>query len=144
MPVSPDILRIAASLAHQGGVDQSAGQIARALSGISLAIEVALTPIIGLGGAKALQRRSVQLAGQSHPWLAGAPPRDQELDDTASILRTLLSQQTPADAALGGAAFLQALHDLLGSLVGLSLTERLLRRVWIDFSGPTPMQDAER
>jgi DNA-binding GntR family transcriptional regulator len=63
--------------------------------------------------------------------------REAGADDLAA-LKALLSRQTSADAASGGAAFLHAFHDLLSSLVGHSLTERLLRSVWIDFMGDVP------
>ena len=91
-------------------------------------------------GVKALHRRSLHLAGGSHPWLTGKPLSEPASDDLG-ILKTLLSRQTSADAALGGAAFLQSFHDLLSSLVGLLLTERLLRSIWIDFMVAPTAQD---
>lgn len=135
-----EIHRIAASLARRGNVEATAAQIAEAVFAKCQAIETALAPIIGLRGVAALHRRSLHLAGPMHPWLAGRPPGEPASDDLA-ILKTLLSRQTSADAALGGAAFLQAYYDLLSSLVGASLTERLLRSVWIDFMGALPAQE---
>lgn len=140
MENSQEIHRIAASLARRGNGDASAVQIAEAVFAKCQAIEAALAPIIGLRGVAALHRRSLHLAGPMHPWLAGRPPGESASDDLA-ILKTLLSRQTSADAAFGGAAFLQAYYDLLSSLVGASLTERLLRSVWIDFMGALPAQE---
>jgi hypothetical protein len=134
-----DIQRIA-SLARRGGGDATAGQIAEAVFSKCQAIEGALAPIIGLHGVAALHRRSLHLAGRNHPWLADRPTAEQPSEELA-ILKALLSRQPSADAALGGAAFLQAFHDLLTSLVGRSLTERLLRSAWIDFMGAPPAQD---
>jgi hypothetical protein len=135
-----EIHRIAAFLARRGEVDATAAQIAEAVFTKCQAIEAALTPIIGLRGVAALHRRGLHLAARSHPWLADALPGEPASEGRA-ILKTLLSRQTSADAALGGAAFLQAFYDLLASLVGLSLTERLLRSAWIDFLGAPPAQD---
>ena len=135
-----EIQRIAAALARRGRGDATAGQIAETVFIKCQAIEAALAPIIGLRGVAALHRRSLHLAGRSHSWLAGLPLSEPASDD-AGILKALLSRQTSADAALGGAAFLQAFHGLLSSLVGLSLTERLLRSIWIEFMGARPSQD---
>jgi hypothetical protein len=53
-------------------------------------------------------------------------------------LTSLLARQTGADAAAAGALVLQTFHDLLASLVGPSLAERLLRPAWaILMSGPS-------
>lgn len=88
----------------------------------------------------ALYKRSLYLTGSSHAWLAGPLDDAQGAVDLAA-LKTAVSQQSSADAALGGNAFLQTFYQLLGSLVGPSLTERLLRSVWADsLSGP-PAQD---
>jgi hypothetical protein len=140
MEDNQEVRRIAASLARRGRADATAAQIAESVFIKCQAIEAALAPIIGLRGVAALHRRSLHLAGRSHPWLAGKPLSEQPTEDLA-MLKTLLSRQTSADAALGGAAFLQAFYDLLSSLVGLSLTERLLRSIWIDFMGAPPTQD---
>jgi hypothetical protein len=138
-----DIQRIAASLARRGDGDANAGQIAEEVFGKCQAIEAALAPIIGVRGVAALYKRSLHLAARNHPWLTDRPSAMQPTEDIA-VMKTLLSRQTSADAALGGAAFLQALHDLLASLVGHSLTERLLRSAWIDFMGASPEQDNSR
>ena len=50
-------------------------------------------------------------------------------------------QQAAAEAAAGGTALFQSFHELLASLVGASLTDRLLRSVWAHSSGASPAQD---
>ena len=142
MEDSQEILRIAASLSRRGVADATATEIAETIFTKCQAIEAALAPIIGLRGVTALHRRSLHLAGRSHSWLAGKPLSEPASDDLG-VLKTLLSRQTSADAALGGATFLQAFHDLLSSLVGRSLTERLLRTIWIDFMVAPPTQDTK-
>lgn len=143
MDDSQESRRIAASLARKAGVDASAAQVADAVLVTCQAIESALAPIIGPRGVAALHRRSLLLAARTHPWLASTPVSDQAAESPSTFQKALLSRQTSAEAAQGGAAYLQAFYDLLISLVGPSLTERLLRRVWMDFLGAPPAQDTE-
>ncbi len=133
---------IAAWLARHDDGDATAGQVAELVLAKCQVIEAGLAPIIGVRGVAALHRRSLHLASRSHPWLA-AKSLSEPAPDALAHLNALLSQQTSAEAALGGAAFLQAFHDLLGSLVGHSLTERLLRNAWIDFMSAPPTQDTQ-
>lgn len=57
-----------------------------------------------------------------------------------AALKAILAQQDSETATAGG-ALLQTFYELLASLVGPSLTERLLRSVWENpLSGP-PAQD---
>ncbi len=141
MEPSPVTHQIAAFLARRGGGEANAEQIAEAVLAKCRAIEAALVPIIGLRGVSGLHRRSLHLACRSQPWLVGKPLSEPDPEDLAH-LKVLLSQQTSANAALGGATFLQAFYDLLSSLLGPSLTERLLRNAWIDFMGAQPTQDS--
>lgn len=94
-----------------------------------LEIETALAPILGQQGVAALFKRSLYLTGAAHPWLTGRHEGAQPAVDLLTF-KALLAQQTSAEAAAGASALLQQFHDLLSSLVGPSLTERLLRSVW--------------
>ncbi len=134
------IARLAASLARGDDTDRTAAQIADTVAAACCAIDAALTPIIGHRGVAALANRSLHVAARAHPWLRGAlevAPADMD----PALLESLLRAQTRADAAGGGAAFLQTFHELLASLVGASLTERLLRSVWIQFLSVPTSQD---
>ena len=51
-------------------------------------------------------------------------------DASAGSASATLASLGEAEAATVGAALLQSFHELLGSLVGPSLTERLLRSLW--------------
>ena len=128
---------ITAPLAYRVHAHADAAQIARAVVGLWDEIDDALTPIVGAGGVVALYQRSLHLTATAHPWLAikanGGDPAN---------LQSLLAQQSPADAAAGGSAFLLTFHGLLSSLVGPSLTERLLRSVWAPLSSGPPPQDS--
>jgi hypothetical protein len=132
--------RIAAALAHRAGRDADAAQIADAVCATWQAIDAALSPVLGSRGVAALYKRSLYLTGAAHPWLALLHDGVQHTIEL-SALKPVIAQQTSADAAAGGNALLQAFYQLLASLVGPSLTERLLRSVWADSSSGAPAQD---
>jgi len=123
---------IAAVLARGNGSGASSEEVAASIAATYRDIEGALSPIIGARGVAALCNRSVHVARQSYPWLAGLEAGSQATMDVDS-LTSLISQQTPSDAAAAGGLLLQTFHELLASLIGGSLTERLLRPVWIPF-----------
>jgi len=106
-------------------------QIADAIASTLQAIDTALRPIIGERGVAALYRRSLYRAGPAHPWLAGVHEGVQAEMDLAA-LKSALAQQSSDHAAAGGSALLQTFYDLLASLIGSSLTERLLRSVAVN------------
>ena len=137
---SQESRRIAAPLAHRVAQDADAAQIAEAAVSIWQEIDAALTPIIGQRGVAALYRRSLYITAATHPWLAGTHEGAQTAMDFAA-LKSVLAQQSGANAATGGSALFQTFHELLTSLVGPSLTERLLRSVWTNSSSGPPAQD---
>lgn len=132
--------RIAASLASRINGRADAAQIADEIVTMCQEINVALSPIIGRRGVDALYKRSLHLAAPTYPWLAMARDGAQEFMDPAKLKATLAAQSS-ANAAAGGGALLQTFQDLLASLVGPSLTERLLHPVWNNSSGSPPAQD---
>lgn len=107
----------------------SALQIATALGPLLLDLDAALSPIIGPRGVTALWQRSLHLTSAVHPWLAAGQPGGLTALDP-SLLATAIVQRGDGDAAAAVNALLLAFHELLASLIGLSLTERLLRTVW--------------
>lgn len=123
---SSDIAALLAGAVSDGASSrQVAGMVTAAFRGI----DQALMPIIGQRGVAALYKRSMHLAGQAHPWL----PRSREgvhpaMDVTA--LTTELALQSASAAAAAGGQLLQTFCELLISLIGPSLTDRLLRPVW--------------
>jgi len=121
------------------GID--AAQVGDAMVATLQAIEAALAPIVGARGVAALYRRSLFLTAATHPWLAGLHEDVQATLDPAA-LKALMARQSGAEARAGGHALLQTLYQVLASLIGASLTERLLRSVWTDtFVTPPPVQD---
>jgi hypothetical protein len=120
---------LAAPLTLRVGSGADAAQIAEATSAIWQDIEVALTPIIGQRGVAALFKRSLDVTTGTYPWVVGL---EYDVDSVIGPekLKSLLAQRSSADAAAGASALLQTFYDLLATLIGGSLTERLLRSVW--------------
>lgn len=119
----------AAPLAGRIGDDSTAAEIAAACGALWLEHVGVLSPIIGPRGVTALGQRSLHLASNAHPWLAARQPGGPATLD-AALLVSLLAQRPGDEAAAAGQAFFHTLRELLSSLIGASLTERLLRTVW--------------
>lgn len=100
-----------------------------------------LSPILGQRGVAALYRRTLNLAGASHPCLIEAHESDEPL--SFKRLRRVLAQQSPDAAAAATDASLETFHGLLNSLIGISLTQRLLGSVWSPIFSGSPAQDTK-
>ena len=115
----------------------AAAQIADTVVATWKKIDAALSPIIGHGSVAVLYMRSLHLIDPAHPWLGDMHQGVQTTIDQAA-LKAILAQQDSETAAAAGGALLQTFYELLASLVGPSLTERLLRSVWENpLSGPS-------
>ena len=125
----PSWRRVAASLTDRVGVHATAQQTATAFGFLWVELGGALSPIIGCRGVDALGQRSLQLVGVEHPWLTAGQPVGPASFDPLQVA-TLMAQRSPVQAQAAGNAFLQTFHGLLSSLVGVSLTHRLLQPVW--------------
>jgi hypothetical protein len=132
--------QIQASLARQVERGVSAAHIADAVVSTWEEVERALTPIVGQQGVIALYRRSLHLTASTYFWLSGMHESMPSKIDRAA-LKDVLSQQSSSVAAAGGGALLQTFYELMVSLVGSSLTERLLRSAWAHCLCDPPPQD---
>lgn len=104
-------------------------------------IDEALSPLIGQRGVAGLYQRTLHVTGIDYPWLAicyKGIAHEMNLDD----LNRVLIQQSTMEAANAGAMLLQTFYDLLSSLIGSTLTARLLRDVWRSSSGSSSAQDS--
>lgn len=107
-------------------------------------IEQALRPILGSGGVRGLFQRSLHLAANEHPWLARDNGDDEAGNAEPDALQATLAQGTTAEAQAAASSFLRHFDQLLSSLVGSTLTARLLRPVWTVASGLPNEQDTRR
>lgn len=123
-----DAQRLNAMVEHLAAQGASASSIADAAVAIWRDVEDALSPIIGCSGVAALYRRSLHLARGTHPCLVDTDGADREPAGFPALHR-VLCLQSAADAVAANDALLQTFYDLLASLVGATLTERLLRSV---------------
>ncbi|MEO7050534.1 MAG: hypothetical protein ABI128_02610, partial [Rhodanobacter sp.] len=112
---------------------QSAGADASRAAAMAVAlwknVGRTLSPIIGQAGVDALFKRSIYLSRGAQPCLASVFDNPAQPDALAA-LQTAFAQQPGATAVAANIVLLQNFQDLLTSLIGLSLTERLLRLVW--------------
>lgn len=109
-------------------------------------ISVVLVPIVGKGGVAALYNRSLHLTSKSFPWLSApptgvTPPTGDDAAFDLEALHGLLAAQGGAVAAAGGEACLRTFRNLLSTLIGVSLTERLLLPVWEKYLNAPSAQD---
>jgi hypothetical protein len=111
------------------GPTSDAAHIAQAIVSTWQEIDAALRPVIGRAGVAALYLRGLHVTASAHPWLGNENERF-ELPMDLGALKASLAQQSSADAAAGGVAFLRTLQGLLAGLVGGSLTNALLGSVW--------------
>ncbi len=125
---------------RQSAVGADSSRIAEMAVSIWKDIGMALSPIIGQPGVDALFKRSIHMARSSHACLATAfEDKARPVDLTA--LQMVLAQQTSTSAAAAHIAMLHNFQELLTSLIGPSLTERLLRPVWDKPSSGQAEQD---
>lgn len=131
------------TLAHRAGSNANARAVAEATISTWHQAAVRLAPVIGRQGVDVLFRRSLHLTKSTVPWLAMA---NDEGDCTAllSTLQTRLAERETAAALEAGHALLANFTELLASLIGNPLTERLLAPIWaaspasIELNGKTP------
>ena len=130
MPIH-DSRKVATTLERLAAQGANTTRIADAVVSTWQAIDAALAPVIGGKGVAALYGRSLHLVRAAHPWLAAAHQGPHTQMDLG-LLGVALAQQDSGTAAAGAGDHLQSLHQLLGSLIGASLTGQLLGPAWDD------------
>jgi hypothetical protein len=97
-----------------------------------------LEPLVGSQAVRALYSRSLHLTRARFEWAAA--DQAEPLGEALSGLQRNLASRVPAEAQRAGAALLNTFADLLISLIGDPLTQRLLRSAW---GNPTADQTSE-
>ena len=127
-----EAIRIA--LAHRSGGAPGASAVAEAATVILSQMAALLTPVIGVRGVDVIFRRSLYLTSKDFPWLV----HGEEHGDSAALLAGLkdrLAVRDAEDAAEAACALIATFIELLTTLIGESLTDRLMSPVW---SHPSP------
>lgn len=89
-----------------------------------------LTPVIGVKGVDILFHRSLQLTCTTFQWLAISGSYKDSAALLADLKARLASRETK-DAVEASYTLLVTFTELLVTLIGIALTERLLRPVWV-------------
>ena len=113
-----------------GAAPDEASTIAEATLDTWQRVADRLAPVIGAGGVDALFSRSLHVTSKTFPWLAMAG-NDGSSAALLTGLKARLADQEPAAAAEASDALLGNFTELLTTLIGASLTERLLAPVWL-------------
>lgn len=120
--------------------DAAAARLAAAAFSLWSQVDGNLSPIIGQRGVAALFKRSLYLRRKQYPCLSDVYTGELHPGGFAA-LRTVLAQQTSSTAAAAQDALLLSFDELLTSLIGASLTERLFGFVWDKHSRGDAAQD---
>jgi len=88
-----------------------------------------LSPVIGTRGFDVLFNRALHQTSAAFPWLVGALDQEGVADPMQSLLPCLGGQPTEV-ATEASCALLVRFAELLATLIGESLTIRLLAPVW--------------
>jgi len=102
----------------------------------------ALTPVLGQRGVAALFRRTLNVAGRAHPCLLQAHEVAEPI--RFDQLRKVLRRQPANEAAAATDASIQTFHELLNSLIGIPLTQRLLGGLWSPIFSGSPVQNRSK
>jgi hypothetical protein len=94
------------------------------------AIGDVLGPVIGRAGVAALYERARHLNRGAYPWLSRGHADRATPSMDFDALKATLRRQDPAVAAAGAEALLQTFREVLAELIGIALSELLLRPVW--------------
>ncbi|MBB3228122.1 hypothetical protein FHW69_002757 [Luteibacter sp. Sphag1AF] len=120
--------RIGFALVQRATEGADSAHVADEIVAILRQIESALTPILGRRGMTVLFKRALSLASADTPWLAAVNQQSRtEMD--FDVFRVVSEAYPPVTIAEGGGAFFKTFYELLGSLIGASLTAQLLSTV---------------
>lgn len=117
------------TMAHRTGGVQNASAVAEATTRTFHQVSSILAPVIGTMGVYVLFRRSLHLTSKVSSWLLIA----ENQDDTAALLASLnacLKERDADEAAEVSCTIVVNFTELLTSLIGESLVDRLLDQVW--------------
>ncbi|WP_265942463.1 hypothetical protein [Dechloromonas sp. A34] len=118
------------TLVQRAGSGADAKAVADAAISIWHDARVRLAPVIGGQGVDVLLRRSLHLAGRTLPCLAVAGHAGSSTEELLAALQARLASCETALAIEASDALFVTFTELLASLIGQSLAERLLAPIW--------------
>lgn len=130
---------IRSTLTHHAGSAPDANAVAEATINTWHQMAARLMPVIGTRVVEVLFSRSLHLTSLSIPWLSIVG----DYGDTSVLLaalKTRLAERKTEDAEEASHALLLTFTELLTTLIGKPLTERLLAPVWVH---PSPESERE-
>lgn len=89
-------------------------------------INAILSPILGQQGVAALYKRALHLTREEYPWLVAAHDGERVFGDFMP-LKTALAKRSSAEGSAANLALFQSFQTTLVSLIGESLSTRLLK-----------------
>jgi hypothetical protein len=116
------------ALSHEFPEKLDSVAIAGGLERVLEDIRTVLSPVVGSRGVAALLQRSLQVA--SHQFASIPTPSGGEDGVDLHALQAAIASQDPAAARAAVEGVFNAFYDLLTSLIGVPLTERLFDSVW--------------
>ena len=117
-------------LAQRVAKGGSAVQVADATALLWHDVELALQPVIGRRGVASLFERTLHLASNDFHWLPSPAPGDLgRAVETADLVQSL-AMQSPEVAIDASNAMFTIFHQLICTLIGTRLCNRLLQSVW--------------
>jgi hypothetical protein len=119
----------------------NAATIAEATASTWRLVTEQLAPVIGARGLDVLFSRALHQTSASFPWLEVAEDRGGSATPMTSLMACLTGQH-PSTAAEASTALLVRFTELLATLIGESLTTRLLGPVW-DFPSLPSGQESD-
>jgi hypothetical protein len=142
-PGSADLRQaVQRELTREAGPDADAKGLAAAVLRVYGALASHLAVLIGDGGVRALTARSLHLVQRDFPWLAEAQEPETS-DGPFALLGLSLARQEPAVATEAATAALATLGGLLETLIGETLTSRVLRAAWPNAFPEETKQEAQ-
>jgi hypothetical protein len=136
---NPRHAAIRRTLAQRQGRDPGSGAIAEAALGLTREVAGCLAPLIGSRGVDALVSRSLQLTVPVFPWLGLTGEPGDGMGSLANV-KARLEVRDPMAVTEASVALLVTFTDLLVTMIGASLTDRLLGPIW---AAPAPSPEEE-
>lgn len=134
---------LAAVFTRHAAACRDGEQVGLVLAALWCDVDLALNRVIGPAGVIALYRRSLHLARLKHDWLEAGTEPEAGQAFTVPLERQLASRTGDA-ARSAGVELFDEFDRLLASLIGESLSQRLLHALWSPERTVSPEQKVQR